>query len=374
MAWLRKGLLASVLVAFTAASMPGAAEGKGRKPNEAAQRFDQMGKKAYGKKRWDDAIASFEAAYQVDPLPRFLYNIARCYEQMGEFAATIKHLKRYLESSPEAEDAADVLALMKIVEIKLQKTTSPIRIETEPPDALIQIKGRHKKAEGVSPIEEWVPFGQYEIVVARDGFEQVTRSVIVKPKTPVELKLKLEPVAKAPPPPPPEPEPPPPPPPEPKPEPEPPPPPPPDPKPEPKPEPKPKPKPEPEPEPAPPPEEGGSSWLAWTALGGGGALLAGAGLFYVFSSQAVTERDALLKEAQTKKVAYADIRSWEDAAQTNMTISTALGIAGGVAILSGVGLLVLGGGDAEEGGGGDLPEVVLVPAPDGVMLVWSPRL
>ena len=68
--------LAAVLVAgaFALASLPsGEAHAKRKSAAVQAQRFERAGKKAYGLKRWDDAIAAFKLAYEANPRPRYLW-------------------------------------------------------------------------------------------------------------------------------------------------------------------------------------------------------------------------------------------------------------------------------------------------------------
>ena len=50
---------------------PAPAAASEREPNEAAAPLYAMGKRAYREKRWDDAIAAFEEAWEADPLPKF---------------------------------------------------------------------------------------------------------------------------------------------------------------------------------------------------------------------------------------------------------------------------------------------------------------
>ena len=88
-----------------------------------ASKLDTMGKKAYKSREWDDAIAAFEAAYEADPLPRFPYNLARCYEKKDAYGEAIEHLNRYLQAAPDAEDKGETVARIKLLEVKLKKSS-----------------------------------------------------------------------------------------------------------------------------------------------------------------------------------------------------------------------------------------------------------
>jgi len=69
-------------------------------PSEAAAELDALGKAAYRKKRWDDAIAAFESAYEADPLPKYLFNLARCHEKNS-----VSHMTRWRSSGDPWWDA-----------------------------------------------------------------------------------------------------------------------------------------------------------------------------------------------------------------------------------------------------------------------------
>ena len=60
-------LAAATTLAAVALSMPTAAYAGGA---DRASRFEAKGKKAYGNKRWVDAIAAFDAAYRAEPVPK----------------------------------------------------------------------------------------------------------------------------------------------------------------------------------------------------------------------------------------------------------------------------------------------------------------
>ena len=83
--------LAALACLTTCLALPGAAAAEPA-PNEAAAPLDELGKKAYREKRFDDAAAAFEAAYEADPLPKFLYNLGRCYEKLGDPDKAVREL------------------------------------------------------------------------------------------------------------------------------------------------------------------------------------------------------------------------------------------------------------------------------------------
>lgn len=50
------------------------------------------------------AIVLFEEAYNIEPVPNLLYNIARCYEELGELETAVDYFQRYTRL-PGVEDS-----------------------------------------------------------------------------------------------------------------------------------------------------------------------------------------------------------------------------------------------------------------------------
>jgi len=345
------GFLVAALVAAGVYAAPAAA--KPKKPNAEAQRFERMAKKAYVKKEWDDAAAAFELAFGADPLPKYLFNIGRCYEKKGDLPGAAEYLRRYLATtSGNEEERKDVEALIALVQAKLEKKRSEVRIRTEPSHAVVRIAHGEEKVEGFAPYTGWLTFGAWALEVTLDGHQPVKQTLAVRKGKPVDLQLKLERI--------PEPKPEPPPPPEPKPDPKP------DPKPEPpvaKDEPDPPPK-EPEPSVAETPPEEGGSLLPWVVLGASGAALAGAGVFGWLSLQAEQRRDDL----KSDPVRYDDVKTEDDAARGHALVSNVLVGVGAAGAVAGVALLLLSDADEEASAG-----LLVVPLPGGAGLVLEGR-
>jgi hypothetical protein len=75
---------------------------QGKSHHEAASRFFDVG-------NFDGAVAEWTAAYEIDPRPGFLFNIASCYRRRGEIDGQISDLRRarhfltrFIETSHEA--------------------------------------------------------------------------------------------------------------------------------------------------------------------------------------------------------------------------------------------------------------------------------
>jgi tetratricopeptide (TPR) repeat protein len=77
-------------------------------PPEALDHY-ASGRKYYLAGRYRDALVELKAALEYDPRsPDLIYNVARVYENLGEFDEAIEHYQRYMDVLPlEAADERD---------------------------------------------------------------------------------------------------------------------------------------------------------------------------------------------------------------------------------------------------------------------------
>jgi len=61
--------------------------------------------------RFDEALADYQAAYDVEPLPAFLFNIGQCYRNLGDYERAQFFFQRYTMLDPHSANrpAADRL-------------------------------------------------------------------------------------------------------------------------------------------------------------------------------------------------------------------------------------------------------------------------
>ena len=74
---------------------------------EAKQHFVD-GRERYADGQFNEAADHFIKAYDLTHAPELLYNLARCYEHLGEKERAADQYEMYLRMSPDAEDRAEV--------------------------------------------------------------------------------------------------------------------------------------------------------------------------------------------------------------------------------------------------------------------------
>jgi len=293
--------------------------------DEESEKYEKMARKAYAAKRYEDAIAAFEAAYDADPLPKYLFNAGRSYQKLGNLAKAVHYFERYLEEEPDAKDREDVELLAEVTRKKLEKTHSQLKVWSKPGGALVQVEGVDGKTTGKTPFARYLPFGSYDVTVSKSGARGSARGVVVKPGEPTAVKLELASVGDG----------------------------------------KKKRKKRRKKRAVEPRGGGGAGRLPWAVVGGGAALVAGGAIFGALGSQAEQERDDLLSTAVDKDQAAAQeakAKEQDDLARSRSLIANGLYVAGGAAVVAGVVWWALAG-DGQEA------SVGLQPLPGGVGLV-----
>jgi hypothetical protein len=107
---------------FGGAAVPVHAAGD---PQAASPHFER-GARSYDLGRFDEAIASFERAYALDPAPILLFNIAQAYRRLGNTERALHYYRRYLESVPAtAGDRADVERRVRELERERERAREP---------------------------------------------------------------------------------------------------------------------------------------------------------------------------------------------------------------------------------------------------------
>jgi tetratricopeptide (TPR) repeat protein len=82
---------------------------------QARTRFSE-GNLAYDVGDFDKALKSFSEAYRLKPLPGFLFNMAQCHRQLGQYSRAAFLYRRYLSLEPNAASAPMVRELAQEME------------------------------------------------------------------------------------------------------------------------------------------------------------------------------------------------------------------------------------------------------------------
>jgi hypothetical protein len=238
-----------------------------------------------------EAVELFVAADRLAPSAALSFNVARAYEKLIEPARALEHYRAYVRRGSEPEH--EQVVRKRIVELEgvlEARGVQQLSVLSEPSGANVLIDGR---AAGPTPWTEELAPGPHTILVAKAGYVEERREVVLETTRALDVTVVLSPAATPPP----------------------------------------APRsaapngssPHLEPE----PESGSFGPGPWVTLGVGGAALVGAGIFEILRRSA--EDDA----KSTPQARFAEYEDRYDRAQARQTTSRVLAVSGGVLVLVG---------------------------------------
>ncbi len=77
-------------------------------PTDEAKALFKDGETAYNLGQFDVALQKYSDAYKLKPLPGFLFNIAQCHKQLGNYERAAFFFGRFVDTSPPKAPNVDV--------------------------------------------------------------------------------------------------------------------------------------------------------------------------------------------------------------------------------------------------------------------------
>lgn len=157
------------------------------------------GQKLYQKRRYVEAIGKFQEAHRLKPHPVNLFNLGRCYEQLGNAPTALRFLRDYLRLDPAGRQRAVVSETIAALERKLAALgVQQLVVLAEPEGARVEVDGRD---HGAAPIWIELPPGEHRVGVSREGYAAREQTVVLPPDRSAEVSIVLKPAAALPKPP-----------------------------------------------------------------------------------------------------------------------------------------------------------------------------
>jgi tetratricopeptide (TPR) repeat protein len=112
----------------------GAARAAGDEEKQARALYESAEKK-FNVGKFAEALTDYQAAYEAKPLPGFLFNIAQCYRNLGNYERARFFFRRYLSIEPKAPNHRRVEELINEMtkQIEAQAAAGPASSSTTPP-------------------------------------------------------------------------------------------------------------------------------------------------------------------------------------------------------------------------------------------------
>jgi hypothetical protein len=161
-----------------------------RARRQAAVHFER-GESLYGKGEFAAAIRAFEEANRLAPHWRSLFNIARCYENMGDPAKALSYYRQALAAKNiDPPSQSDIRQRMK----RLSSRPVKVFVSSRPSGARVTVDGRAEPEAGATPLVIKLPPGEHLLLLRKEGHHLRAARVVVETDKELPVEVKLEPV------------------------------------------------------------------------------------------------------------------------------------------------------------------------------------
>lgn len=93
--------------------------------DEEARALFAAGRAAFAEGRYDEALTRFVRAHELSGRPQLLYNIGVSADRLRRDEAALRAFRAYVEAVPDAENRAEIVARIEILERELAARTGP---------------------------------------------------------------------------------------------------------------------------------------------------------------------------------------------------------------------------------------------------------
>jgi tetratricopeptide (TPR) repeat protein len=138
-------LLAALVAAPVQAAPKRPTPGHDQEQEKLARGHFDRAEKAFNLGRFDEALTGYQEAYEVLPLPAFLFNIAQCHRNLRNREQAVFFYQRYLSLAPDAPNRPVVEEL--IAEQKRLQAAQQPALEEEATDKPVNLEARPEATE-----------------------------------------------------------------------------------------------------------------------------------------------------------------------------------------------------------------------------------
>ena len=176
---LTRAILVALLFAFVSMALPRAA-----RADDVADEADHLftlGAERYQDKDYKAALANFLASNRLVRNRNVMFNIARTYEHLRQFADAYRYYQRSLEGETDPAVSARIREALG----RIGSSVALLNVTTEPPGALIYLNRKDLGDRGATPQSLALVPGAYTVIAALQGYDEATSQ-------PVEVRVGAE--------------------------------------------------------------------------------------------------------------------------------------------------------------------------------------
>ncbi len=150
----------------------------------------QIGARHYQQGEFQDALEHFLRSNRLVPNRNVLFNVGRCYEQLGQFPTAWRSYVAALDGETRADARARVRESLS----RIRPQVAVIEVETNPPGATIYVDRKDLGPRGETPKSLGLAPGKYKLILVLEGHEtSVSQLVEVKAGASAKVSLSMAP-------------------------------------------------------------------------------------------------------------------------------------------------------------------------------------
>ena len=155
---------------------------------QAARDIAKAGTKLFSLKKYKDALDVFLKSHEVHPLPEVVWNIARCYEELGDVENAIVFFE---ESAATDEDPKNRAEARSRADRLKADSLGVLALETVPAEGVqVEIDG---KPAGASPLAARpLRKGVHDVRLTHEGYAPLAKSVEIVPNMKNSFRFELQ--------------------------------------------------------------------------------------------------------------------------------------------------------------------------------------
>ena len=146
-----------------------------------------LGAKFFKNGKYPEALAEMRKANLAIPLPATVFNMARCYQEMGQYAEAVEYFQQYME---EGDNKKKLKRTEEALAELIPKAFGSVEITCDPAGANVQIAGI---GAGPCPfVKEQVRAGKWIVIASAQGHTDARQQMTILPgeRNKVALTLK----------------------------------------------------------------------------------------------------------------------------------------------------------------------------------------
>lgn len=157
-----------------------------RSPEERASDLASQGVALFLDGRYRDALMRFLDSYAHAKIPEVVWNIGRCYEEIGDLGSALRYFEEFEPLAPDDGARRKARARIEQVRLRIAESGVPAAVETalvvsaeglDVPQARIVVDGREVHA-GPLPAKVPIAPGSHKVEVwGGEGVEKVSRTI-----------------------------------------------------------------------------------------------------------------------------------------------------------------------------------------------------